>query len=81
MLPREQAINQIKASIRKTYGAKGDAVVQQNFKAVDDTLSRLHQVTVPAEADSRFDRPPVVPANAPEFVILVTAKMFEGQRR
>ena len=79
VLPREQAINQIKASIRKTYGAKGDAVVQQNFKAVDDTLSRLHQVTVPAEADSRFDRPPVVPANAPEFVILVTAKMFEGR--
>ena len=61
VLPREQAINQIKASIRKTYGAKGDAVVQQNFKAVDDTLSRLHQVTVAAEADSRFDRPPVVP--------------------
>ena len=50
VLPREQAISQIKASIRKTYGAKGDAVVQQNFKAVDDTLSRLHQVTVPAEA-------------------------------
>ena len=79
VLPREQAINQIKASIRKTYGTKGDAVVQQNFKAVDDTLSRLHQVMVPAEAASRFDRPAAVPANAPEFVILVTAKMFEGR--
>ena len=79
VLPREQAISQIKASIRKTYGAKGDAVVQQNFKAVDDTLSRLHQVTVPAEAASQFDRPAAVPANAPEFVILVTAKMFEGR--
>jgi pyruvate-ferredoxin/flavodoxin oxidoreductase len=79
VLPREQAINQIKASIRKTYGAKGDAVVQQNFKAVDDTLSRLHQVMVPAQAASQFDRPPVVPVNAPEFVILVTAKMFEGR--
>ncbi len=79
VLPREQAISQIKASIRKTYGAKGDAVVQQNFKAVDDTLSRLHQVTVPAEAGSQFDRPAAVPASAPEFVILVTAKMFEGR--
>ena len=79
VLPREQAISQIKASIRKTYGAKGDAVVQQNFKAVDDTLSRLHQVTVPAEAASQFDRPAAVPASAPEFVILVTAKMFEGR--
>ena len=79
VLPREQAISQIKASIRKTYGAKGDAVVQQNFKAVDDTLSRLHQVMVPAQAASQFDRPAAVPASAPEFVILVTAKMFEGR--
>ena len=79
VLPREQAITQIKESIRKTYGSKGDAVVQQNFKAVDDTLSRLHEVTVPAKATSQFDRSPAVPATAPEFVRLVTAKMFEGR--
>jgi pyruvate-ferredoxin/flavodoxin oxidoreductase len=79
VLPREQAITQIKESIRKTYGSKGDAVVQQNFKAVDGTLSRLHEVTVPAKATSQFDRSPAVPATAPEFVRLVTAKMFEGR--
>ncbi len=79
VLPRDQAITQIKASIRKTYGSKGDAVVQQNFRAVDDTLSQLHEVKVPAAADSAFERPATVPANAPEFVRLVTAKMFEGE--
>ncbi len=79
VLPRDQAITQIKASIRKTYGSKGDAVVQQNFRAVDDTLSQLHEVKVPAAADSAFGRPATVPANAPEFVRLVTAKMFEGE--
>ena len=42
-------------------------------------MSRLHQVTVPDEAASQFDRPAAVPASAPEFVILVTAKMFEGR--
>ena len=78
VLPRDEAITRIKASIKKTYGSKGDAVVQQNFKAVDDTLSRLHEVTVPVNATSQFDRPPAVPTTAPEFVQLVTARMFEG---
>jgi pyruvate-ferredoxin/flavodoxin oxidoreductase len=78
VLPREEAIMQIKKSIRKTYESKGDEVVQQNFKAVDDSLSRLREVKVPTTVTSRFDRPPSVPANAPEFVRQVTAKMFEG---
>ncbi len=78
VLPRDQAITQIKQSIKKTYGAKGDAVVQQNFKAVDATLSQLHEVRVEAYAGSAFERPPAVPATAPEFVRQVTARMFEG---
>ena len=78
VLPREEAIVQIKKSIRKTYESKGEEVVQQNFRAVDEALSRLHQVKVPAMVTSKFDRPPAVPANAPEFVREVTAKMFEG---
>ena len=79
VLPRDEAIAQIKKSIRKTYGAKGEGVVEQNFKAVDETLSRLHEVSVPALATSQFDRAPVVPADALEFVRRVTARMFEGQ--
>ena len=55
--------------------------MQQNFKAVDDTLSRLHEVTVAAEANSRFDRPPVVPANAPEFVQPGDGQDVRGARR
>ncbi len=78
VLPREDAITRIKASIRKSYGAKGEEVVRQNFAAVDGTLSRLRQVTVPAAVTSDFDRVPPVPASAPEFVRNVTAKMFEG---
>jgi pyruvate-ferredoxin/flavodoxin oxidoreductase len=79
VLPREEAIVRIKESIRKTYQSKGEGVVQQNFRAVDETLSRLHEVKVPARVTSQFDRPPTVPANAPEFVREVTAKMFEGR--
>ena len=47
ILPREEAIEQIKKSIRKTYGKRGEVVVQQNYKAVDATLAQLHEITVP----------------------------------
>ena len=48
VLPREEAIEQIKKAIKKTYGKKGDEVVQKNFEAVDETLAHLHEVKVPA---------------------------------
>jgi pyruvate-ferredoxin/flavodoxin oxidoreductase len=78
VLPRDQAIAQIKNFIRKTYGAKGEEVVQRNFNAVAATLAELFEVRVPAEARSTFERPPAVPATAPTFVQQLTAKMFEG---
>src|SRR6266567_6430891 len=48
ILPTAQAITQIKQSIKKTYSKRGEAVVQQNFKAVDETLAHLYEVSVPA---------------------------------
>jgi pyruvate-ferredoxin/flavodoxin oxidoreductase len=47
VLPREQAIAQIKRSIQKTYGKRGEAVVQKNFLAVDESLAHLYEVQVP----------------------------------
>jgi pyruvate-ferredoxin/flavodoxin oxidoreductase len=79
VLPRNAAIRQIKASIRKTYADKGEGVIERNFRAVDGTLERLHEVKVPSEATSRRDRPPLMPENAPEFVQAVTAQMLEGR--
>jgi pyruvate-ferredoxin/flavodoxin oxidoreductase len=78
VLPREEAIAQIKHAIEKTYGRKGGDVVRKNFEAVDATLARLFQVRVPAAASSTWDLPPMVPASAPEFVRRVTAKMMAG---
>ena len=79
VLPREEAIARIKESIRSSYGAKGESVVQQNFQAVDETLSRLHEVRVPAQITSLFERPPAVPQSAPTFVREVTARMLEDR--
>src|SRR4029079_5224320 len=46
VLPREEAIEAIRDSIRKTYGKKGEEVVQKNLRAVDETLAHLFQVTL-----------------------------------
>ena len=79
VLPRDEAIRRIKGSIEKTYGSKGAGIVRKNFEAVDHALANLIEVTVPAAATSTFDRPPIVPAHAPEFVHEVIAKMMLGR--
>ena len=76
VLPRDEAIDRIKDSIRKTYGRKGEDVVRANFEAVDATLANLHPVPVPAAPTAAHRRPPLVPADAPDFVQRVTAVMM-----
>jgi pyruvate-ferredoxin/flavodoxin oxidoreductase len=79
VLEREEAIAAIKHAIEKTYGKRGEAVVKKNFAAVDAALDHLHEVKVPASATSTFDMRPAVPAEAPEFVQKVTARIIAGQ--
>ncbi|WP_139558620.1 pyruvate:ferredoxin (flavodoxin) oxidoreductase [Methylotetracoccus oryzae] len=78
VLPREEAIGKIKDAIKKSYGKKGDEVVQKNFRAVDQTLENLFEVTVPVAVTNSQGRPPTVPPGAPEFVQRVTAMMMAG---
>jgi pyruvate-ferredoxin/flavodoxin oxidoreductase len=79
VLPREEAIAKIKGTIKKTYGVKGEEIVQQNYKAVDGTLANLHEFKIPATADSKVKLPPTVPEEAPEFVQNVTAMIIAGK--
>ncbi|MFZ2486725.1 MAG: pyruvate:ferredoxin (flavodoxin) oxidoreductase [Anaerolineae bacterium] len=79
VLPRDEAIAAIKYAIAKTYGKRGEKVVQQNYDAVDQTLANLYEVTVPNAVTSSIELPPPVPANAPEFVQKVTAEMIAGR--
>ncbi len=76
ILPREQAIAEIKHAIKKTYGKRGEAVVQKNFEAVDQTLENLYEIKVPAQANSLLTRRPPVPAEAPAFVREVLGPMI-----
>jgi pyruvate-ferredoxin/flavodoxin oxidoreductase len=79
VLPRDEAIAHIKEAIRKTYGKRGDAVVQANFAAVDAALAHLHRVTVPPAVTSVRRPPPMVSDHAPDFVKRVTAMMLANQ--
>ena len=57
ILPRDEAIDQIKKSIKKTYGKRGEAVVKQNYDAVDHTLANLFEIKVPS-CSHQQDHPP-----------------------
>ena len=79
VLPRDEAIEQIKKAIQKTYGKRGEAVVRKNFEAVDSTLEHLSEVAFPEGIlVSGKPLPATVPINAPEFVQRVTAPMMAG---
>ncbi len=79
VLPRDEAIEHIKEAIRKTYGKRGESVVQANFAAVDAALAHLHQVPVPVEVSSERHPAPMVSPSAPDFVQRVTAMMLANQ--
>jgi pyruvate-ferredoxin/flavodoxin oxidoreductase len=78
VLPRDEAIRQIKQAIDKTYRSKGRAVVDKNFAAVDAALDHLHEVPIPEDRRNERSLDAVVPDHAPEFVREVTAQMMRG---
>ena len=79
VLPREEAIEAIKYAIKKTYGKRGESVVQKNYAAVDAALDHMHEVKVPDKVTALFDIRPPVPAAAPDFVQRVTARIIAGE--
>jgi len=76
VLPREEAIDAIKHSIEKTYGKKGEKVVQMNFNAVDQAVANMYKVEYPQQVTSKHQRRTPVPANAPVFVKEVLGEMI-----
>jgi len=79
VLPADVAIKAIKDAVEKTYGRKGKRLVEFNFKAIDETLANLHQVTIPQQINASFDLTDHIPASAPEFVRKVTGEIIAGR--
>jgi pyruvate-ferredoxin/flavodoxin oxidoreductase len=78
VLPRDEAIEAIRESIRHTYGRKGEDVVAKNMKAVDETLAHLHEVKIPASATSTSEIPAAFPG-APKFEHDVLGAIYAGK--
>ncbi|BAZ81284.1 pyruvate:ferredoxin (flavodoxin) oxidoreductase [Sphaerospermopsis kisseleviana CS-549] len=78
VLPREEAISQIKKSIRKTYGKKGEEIVQMNIQAVDKTLDNLYEITTKEKTTQSPITSPQspIPDYAPVFVRDVLGKII-----
>ena len=80
VLPKEEAIAAIKQSIRKTYGKKGEEIVNMNLKAVDATLDNLYEVEErsPLTPLNKGEESPLTPLKKgginPEFVQEVLGK-------
>ncbi len=79
VLPKDEAIAAIKHAIEKSYANKGDEMVAMNINAVDQTMSQLFEVTVPAQTSSLFELPPPVAQTAPPFVRDVLGMMIAGR--
>jgi pyruvate-ferredoxin/flavodoxin oxidoreductase len=77
ILPRDEAITEIKKSIKKTYWKRGEAVINKNFEAVDQTVANLHEVNMSGKtATSTITRRPHVPEKAPAFVQEVLGRII-----
>lgn len=79
ILPPDDAIKAIKNAIVKSYGSKGDKVVNMNFAAVDASSDALFEVNYPNTVTSTISRPPIVPDYSPDFVKTVTSEIIAGR--
>lgn len=73
------AIDSIKYAIKKTYGKKGDAIVNMNIASIDKALDGIQSVSLPNAPTNPIVPLQVVPDDAPEFVKEVTAKIIKQE--
>ncbi len=78
VIPPDEAIQYMKAAIKKTYGKKGDKVVQMNFNAVDHALGELVKIKVP-EAWATAGQEAYMEKDEPDYVKNVLRPMLAQQ--
>ena len=69
VMPIDDAINFMKQAAQKSYGKKGQDVVEMNWKAIDAGVDAIHKVDVPASwSNPEADPAPKALAGRPELV-------------
>ena len=78
VIPFDEAVALIKDAIKKTYGKKGDEIVNMNCAAVDGAIDALKKIDVPASWKDAVDAP-VDNSNRPDFITSIVDPV-NGQR-
>ncbi|MGJ7044146.1 pyruvate:ferredoxin (flavodoxin) oxidoreductase [Thermoanaerobacterium thermosulfurigenes] len=78
IIPFEDAIRYLKESIQKTYGSKGQNIVDMNIKAVDRSLESLRKVNVPASWENAIENEDFV-KDEPEFLTKIQKPMAKNE--
>ena len=60
VLPKDEAIEQIKKAIKKTYGAKGKKLLRKTLKPLTRHLEILYKIEFLNQATSEIELPPIV---------------------
>ena len=72
IIPIDEAVKYMKEAAKKTYGKKGDAVVEMNYKAIDAGVNAVHKVEVPTSwANPEADPPAIELKGRPATVKMV----------
>ena len=79
ILPEDESVDLMKTFAKKTYGKRGDSIVQMNYDAIDAGIAEVQEVEVPSTATSTIEMPPPVPRDAPEFVREVVGEIIAGR--
>ena len=68
VIPVEEAVKYLKESIVKSYGNKGEKVVQMNYQAVDKGIDALKKIEVPESWKTAVDAEEQKEEDAPDFI-------------
>lgn len=68
ILPVDEAVTYMKEAIVRSYGSKGDDIVQMNYGAVDAGIDQVKEIEVPAKWAQAEDEEVVVDNSRPAFV-------------
>ena len=79
VLEHDEAIIKIKGSIEKSYGKKGQGIVDMNRAAVDNTLANLFEIDIPAHPQGDLSLRPMIQGEFDNFVQEITAKLIAGR--
>ncbi|MCC6815289.1 MAG: pyruvate:ferredoxin (flavodoxin) oxidoreductase [Saprospiraceae bacterium] len=79
IIPIQDAIVQIKDSIRQTYAIKGEAILNKNFMAVDKAIQNLKLVNYDEFRSDQDSKEKLLSEKAPDFVKNVLSKIMVGE--